>query len=229
MSLYDGNIKTDLFGKSLNLYLYIPPSSCHAAGVINGIILGGVHRIFRLCSDDTDIIKHLTKFRNRLTARGYLLKTILPLFQSAIRKNRMHRRDTDILLPHTASVDKKVMLHINHHPLNPSNGALQRLYEQVMKPLNVPELCVCVHRTSNLRNKLTYRRMDKRPGPPTSSYFPVPVEARRPPVARDTFPPHTHIHTSTHTHTHTHSYLYQSQHQPYQSHFRHSQVTKYDW
>ena len=167
--------------------------------------MGGVHRIYRLCSDDRDIWKHLINFKNRLMARGYTKSTIIPLFNSAIHKQKALKLNRDITIDGSMETERKMMFHISHHPLNPPNRTIQRLYEEIMKPHQVPDLCVCVHRTCNLRNALTYRRMDRRPGPPTSSYFTVPVEIERPPVVRENTLPHTPPHTHLHTHTHTHS------------------------
>jgi hypothetical protein len=43
-------IETRLFKKLLNLYLYIPPHSAHAPGILQGLVIGMTERIFRLTS-----------------------------------------------------------------------------------------------------------------------------------------------------------------------------------
>jgi hypothetical protein len=48
ISIQDGKIKTTLYSKALNLYLYIPPHSAHPPGVLNGLVCGTIHRIFTL-------------------------------------------------------------------------------------------------------------------------------------------------------------------------------------
>jgi len=77
---------TDLFKKNLNLYLYIPPSSYNSSGVINGIILGGVHRIYRIYTDKDDIMYHLINFKNCLIARGNARRKIIRLFRLVMYK-----------------------------------------------------------------------------------------------------------------------------------------------
>jgi hypothetical protein len=156
ISIKSDHIHTDLFEKSLNLYFYIPPSSCHSSGVINGIILGGVHRIYRLCSDNSDIKKHLINFRNRLIAQGYLKSKILLLFQAAIRKQHSMAINTD-MMTETSVRNHNISLYMSHHPTYPLNRVIQGLYEKIMSPVLDSDLCVCVHRTCNLRNPLTYQ------------------------------------------------------------------------
>ena len=47
-------IRTRLFEKALNLYLYLPPHTCHPLGILSGTIAGMILRIFRLTSDCND-------------------------------------------------------------------------------------------------------------------------------------------------------------------------------
>eukprot|EP00804_Cyclotella_cryptica_P027010 CCRYP_016662-RA/>CCRYP_016662-RA protein AED:0.29 eAED:0.29 QI:0/-1/0/1/-1/1/1/0/212 len=58
-----GKIDTNLFEKSQNLYLYIPPGSAHPKGMIKGLICGNTLRIMRLCSHEYNISSHLTNFK----------------------------------------------------------------------------------------------------------------------------------------------------------------------
>ena len=71
-----GNIETNLFEKSQNLYLYIPPGSAHPKAMIKGLVFGNTLRIMRLCSHEDDTSAHLSNFRTRLLARGYPLSLL---------------------------------------------------------------------------------------------------------------------------------------------------------
>ena len=62
LTIKNNRIVTDLYEKSLNLYLYIPPHSAHPPGVLTGLILGQAHRIYTLCSEEADIKRHLRQF-----------------------------------------------------------------------------------------------------------------------------------------------------------------------
>jgi hypothetical protein len=71
IKIENGKIVTSLYAKPLALYQYIPPSSCHPPGVLTGLVLGQVLRIFQLCSRDQDINNELRLFHKRLINRGY--------------------------------------------------------------------------------------------------------------------------------------------------------------
>jgi hypothetical protein len=72
---------TSLYAKPMALYLYIPPNSSHAPGILAGLVYGQVLRIYQLCSLSTDIDKELAAFYRRLLARGYHARQILPLLK----------------------------------------------------------------------------------------------------------------------------------------------------
>jgi hypothetical protein len=72
------------FVKPLDLHLYLPPHTCHAPGVLSGLILGNVLCIHQLCSAAADIKKELKLFFHCLLDRGYQLHKTTPLFQQAI-------------------------------------------------------------------------------------------------------------------------------------------------
>ena len=84
ISIEDGKIVTSLYSKPLALYLYIPPHSCHAPGVLTGLVFGMILRIHRLCSKEEDIDKELHLFVSRLLDRGYDLDKLKPLISKAI-------------------------------------------------------------------------------------------------------------------------------------------------
>ena len=65
------HIKSSLYAKPMALHLYLPPNSCHAPGVLSGLVFGNVLRIHQLCSDAKDVTKELKLFFHRLLDRGY--------------------------------------------------------------------------------------------------------------------------------------------------------------
>ena len=71
--------------RSLALYLYIPPHSCHASGLLYALILRMNLPIFQLCSKEEDVDRELTIFMRRLLDRGYQLEYITPKVSKAIK------------------------------------------------------------------------------------------------------------------------------------------------
>jgi len=79
-------ITTTIYEKELNLFLYIPPHSCHSPGVVKGLIFGAVYPSNALCTNPDDRMPFIRKTYRRLLHRGHLAKDIKPLFLQAIQK-----------------------------------------------------------------------------------------------------------------------------------------------
>jgi hypothetical protein len=77
-------VVASLYANSMALHLYIPPHSCHAPGVLPGIVFGNVLQIHQLCSRAADVTQELKIFFHRLLDHGYQLAQLTPLFQQAM-------------------------------------------------------------------------------------------------------------------------------------------------
>jgi hypothetical protein len=186
-------IKSSLYAKPMALHLYLPPHSCHAPGVLPGLIFGNVLRIHQLCSDAKDVVKELKLFFHRLLDRGYQSNQLTPLFQQAIDNATAYLQRT--ALEHLRAKSKKetahrrrVFLHLPYHPSNPTSKTIQKLWaERVANPpgqpplrcltnekgYNIPidQLTIAWHRPPNLGNLLSYRRLNNRTGLKVSSFI----------------------------------------------------------
>jgi hypothetical protein len=186
-------IKSSLYAKPMALHLYLPPHSCHAPGVLSGLIFGNVLRIHQLCSNAKDVMKELKLFFHRLLDRGYQSNQLTPLFQQAIDNAIEYLQRTT--LEHLRAKSKKetahhrrVFLHLLYHPSNPTSKTIQKLWaERVANPpdqpplrcltnakgYNIPieQLTIAWHRPPNLGNLLSYRRLNNRAGLKVSSFI----------------------------------------------------------
>ena len=185
ISYRDRVISTTLYEKPLNLHLYIPPSSAHPPGLLNGIVFGTIHRIYTLCSSSADIKCRTTTFFQRLQARGYKKQQLLPIFHKAItRANKDWSTDT----PLPSTKPKHVIFHLRYHPQDPPSSAIQQLWNKhVANPkykmplVDIPNpktklrpriqrLIIAYSRPMNLGNLLSHRHLNAN-GPPASSYY----------------------------------------------------------
>ena len=121
----DGYVKTTLFEKPMALYLFIPPHSAHPPGVLAGHIFGNVLRIFRLNTEEEDIIKDVIQFLNRFLRRGHTRGVLVPLFLKAISNARQFLATSDSKrrklkeAKHKAAT-RRLYLHLEFHPRNPT-------------------------------------------------------------------------------------------------------------
>ena len=189
----DGSITTTLYEKPMALYLFIPPHSAHPPGVLAGHIFGNILRIFRLNSDEEDIIQDTTEFYRRFTRRGHTHVTLKPLFIKAIANARKYMT-TSQAERNKLKEDKKeasrrrLYLHVEYHPQNPTPSEIQQHFSETVlnppgkEPLNqikgcfghdipIDAMIIANHRAPNLGDTFTYRDISKRKGPPVSNYL----------------------------------------------------------
>jgi hypothetical protein len=76
IKLENGIISMETYQKSMNLYLYIPPSSAHPPSCFKGLICGEVRRYW-LQNTPENFQKLLFSFIQRLLDRGHTLQTLL--------------------------------------------------------------------------------------------------------------------------------------------------------
>lgn len=126
IEIVDGHIRTRLYEKALNLYLYLPPHSAHPPGMIRGLVHGMVTRIFRLSSDSQDAFENCCHFGRRLVARGHSAPLVNHLLSTSITllQNHVHLPSTSILSPAVPPL----FLHIPYHPRNPASKEIQALF-----------------------------------------------------------------------------------------------------
>jgi hypothetical protein len=77
-------IASSLYAKPMALHLYIPPHSCHAPGVLSGLVFSNILRIHQLCLNSKDIVKEIKLLLHCLMDRGYQLAQLTSLFQQKI-------------------------------------------------------------------------------------------------------------------------------------------------
>ena len=190
----DGYVKTTLFEKPMALYLFIPPHSAHPPGVLAGHIFGNVLRIFRLNSEEEDIVKDMTQFLDRFLRRGHTREVLVPLFLKAISNARKFmatsdKERKDLKEAKHKAATRRLYLHLEFHPQNPSPKDIQQLFSDVVlkppgkEPLNeivggfgykipIDAMIIANHRSPNLGDKFSYRDISKRNNrPPVSSFL----------------------------------------------------------
>ena len=171
ISIDNGCVSTKIYEKDLNLYLYIPPHSCHSKGVIKGVIFGMVHRAKTLCTHSCDRTLFLSRCYHRLIARGYTSATIRPIFKNAIRTlldppPSQQLQDADSNSSSEEPTTRPLFLHVPVNPADPPASKLQELFELHLRtdatepgnPRTCKKLVVCYHGQPSLKNILAPRK-----------------------------------------------------------------------
>jgi hypothetical protein len=135
--LPSGRLKTSLFEKERNLYLYLPPYSTHPPDLLRGLIIGMIFRILNLTSDPTNAYQNITDLYRRLRNRGYARPTFVPLFHQAYRHVSKRLQSPQIEEP-ASDMKDTVFFHIPYNSLDPPRQHLQSLFWSVLhSPPNV--------------------------------------------------------------------------------------------
>ncbi len=132
----DGTVSTTLFEKCLNLYLYLPPQSCHAPGVLWSLIYGMLHRINRLTSDKSARRQQIETFYHRLRACGYTKSMLGPVFTQAQQHYRQWSDPPQLQhKPHQSkciATNNTIFLHLPFHPSDPSSRKIQHCFHRTL-------------------------------------------------------------------------------------------------
>jgi hypothetical protein len=189
----EGNrLKTTVFEKKQNLYLYIPPHSSHPKGVLTGLVFGQVLRLRRLCSNASDADEKVKQFFERLRHRGHSEESLKPIFARAEANASKYINNTAeerVRQTQQKGIDsqKQIYFHLQFHPENPPTRDIQALWTDYMArpPDGVPliykknlndqrvgfdKLVIANSRPLNLQNRFTVRDIHGR-GKPVSEYL----------------------------------------------------------
>ena len=191
LSIVDDRIESTLFEKKMALYLYIPPHSAHSPGVLAGLVMGNVLRIYQLCSSKHDSTIKLKEFYRRLLRRGYKPSTLLPMFDKAIQNandylDRTATERTSAAYARSRRSERQAYFHLLYHPDDPPPSTIQRLWrDRVSAPpdatpfnrltnhedeeIPLDQLILAFHRAPNFGNWFSYRKLKTHDGPNVSS------------------------------------------------------------
>ena len=118
----EGTITTDLYIKPTSANQYLSPLSCHPYHIQLNIPYSLAFRIRRICSEESDFEKQLTKTKTMLLARGYREKIVDTAF------NRVRALTREFTLKKVTKQDSnKLTLVLTYDPRLPSiPGVLQK-------------------------------------------------------------------------------------------------------
>ena len=192
ISIKSNRLITTLYEKPTALHLFIPPGSSHPPGCTKGHIYGETLRIHRLCSEEEDITQRVTTFFRRLMLRGYSPSYLLPTFKKALQKAKHFMASSEEYKDQQKQLKSELAkhqayFHIDWHPQNPSAQEIQQLFSSTVltPPGKIPfnqlgpgkqdipldALVIANHRTPNLGDYFSYRKLSTRDGPSISSFM----------------------------------------------------------
>lgn len=133
ITILEGRLKTTLYEKPQNLYLYLPPHSSHPKGVLSGLVFRQVLCARRLRTLQQDADNKIKEFFQRLLNRGHQIASLIPLFKRAkenafpyisqMAKECVHRKNQKALESRAS-----VYFHLQYHAEDPPAREIQKIW-----------------------------------------------------------------------------------------------------
>jgi hypothetical protein len=147
----DHSLTTCTFQKSMNLYLYLCPSSSHPPGIWKSLIYGSIRRFWLQNSDPIDYRNVVSAFFSQLCDRGHDPERLAPLFlEGANSVNRtLYSRTPNRALPNKLETDDRpLFFHLQYHPLEVPNSEIHTAFQECCPkdPRTAASETIC-HRT----------------------------------------------------------------------------------
>ena len=147
------------YQKEMNLYLYIPPTSAHPAGVLRSLIFGRLRSYWNQNTYQSDFLRMATLLGQRLMARGYSKAQLMPTFLEAIQC--LTTEQNNIVPANHAAVEptteaNPIFFHLPFHPRGIQRTTIRHLYNETLGPI-LPDrrLTVALSRPRNIRDRLS--------------------------------------------------------------------------
>ena len=162
-------LTTRTYQKPMNLFLYIPPTSAHAPGVLKSIVYGNLQRFWRQNTHRSDFVRVAGQFAQHLIARGHHPDIIRELFLEV--GARLSRPPTSC-----TNVDprKTLFFHWEYHPNGISRRDIRRAYQEICSEdsgFDFDRFVVAFSRAPNIRDALMPTRLSEPAGSRASDIF----------------------------------------------------------
>jgi hypothetical protein len=154
IQIKDSSIRFSTYQKPLNLYLYIPPSSAHPTSCLKGLIRGELQRYW-LQNQPKDFEDLVTRFIERLHARGHSVKTLKNIFLQAALSLDTPRHTLQKCKNHTEN-DNALFIHWTYHPGDLQRQTICCLFDSTLTQHTYHDkMVVAISRPKNLRDILS--------------------------------------------------------------------------
>jgi len=149
----------------MNLYLYIPPHSAHPPGTLRSLIFGRIQAYWNQNTYKEDFLQMAKLLVQRLLARGYSQRHIMPTIREVLSKLENNNIQTTVPAAEPSAELNQIFFHLPYHPRGIQRTTIRSIYQQTLGPiLTDRRLTVAVSRPRNLRDRLSKTVLKDVPG-----------------------------------------------------------------
>ncbi len=176
ISIERGRIVTKTYQKAMNLYQYIPPTSCHPPWMMKGIIYSLIKNYRRQNTHHKDYIAMATKLFDRHVARGWSREVMQEYILDANRRLNLPVLTTNPTPTTPPDNKERLFIHMEYHPRDIPRKYVRAIYDSTCKEtfeqvLGIKQFTVAYSRSRNIRDLVTRAKIHQAPGKPVSKYY----------------------------------------------------------
>jgi hypothetical protein len=161
----DQRIETKTYQKPQNLFLYIPPASAHAPGVIKSTVFGNLQRFWNQNSNISDYQTVTKEFAKHLELRGHEIRKLFAEAAAMIDRKRTTSSIPQRRMTSHADPSNTLFLHQEYHPRGISRRMIRRVYRETLEAVSgFDRFVVAYSRPRNLRDVLMRSKLSEPAG-----------------------------------------------------------------
>jgi hypothetical protein len=181
-----------IYQKPLNLHLYIPPTSAHPSSCFTDTIVGNILRFWRQNPKLADYRRLVTEFATHLESQGYTISDVERAMLSTATKIYTRSNTTVSNATPTTITAKRLYLHWRYSTHGTGRQTLHHLYNKHLRRCDgFDKMIVAFSSPKNLRDLLTHKVLNDRPGGRMSDIITSSRHAAKAPREQDSANPRT--------------------------------------
>ena len=177
LTIKGNRITTKTYQKPQNPYLYLPPHSAHAPGIMKGVIYGQLRTYYRQNTEYSDFVKISRLFFKRLVSQGWDQAVLKNLFTTAFNKLNQQLENPPPP-PANDQPDRvgRLFFHLTFHPNDMPRREIRQIFtetleEVVREAADIEQFTVAYSKPTTIGSRIAKAAMFEVEGREVSKYL----------------------------------------------------------
>lgn len=180
LNIKGNRIVTKTYQKPQNPYLYLPPHSAHAPGIMKGVIYGQIRTYYRQNSKFSDFVSISRLFFKRLISQGWDQAVLKDLFHTAFNKLNAQLENPPPAPPPNNNNNnnrrQRLFFHLTFHPNDIPRREIRQIYSETMEEAvrveaDIEQFTVAYSKPTTIGSRIAKAAMYEVEGKEVSKYL----------------------------------------------------------